>query len=164
MKWIRSFLMGFLMLLMASGAWAAGTIIVASDSDTSGTSNNVRIISYTVTFDASGGSPDAVALDSIVKSGGGLVPSLKGWWILEINTLYGATAPTVDTDLYLYRYIGTNRIDVFGASGADKIDNATDNTFNPATTSRPLLGTELLSISNNSVASATCTIVFTLYR
>ena len=62
MKWIRSFLVGMLVLLMASGVWAAGTIIVATDKKTTDQTGGVREISYTVTFGADASSPANVAL------------------------------------------------------------------------------------------------------
>lgn len=157
----------FLMLLMASGAWAAGTVIVQSDKIVQGLmGKETRETTYLVTFGADASVPAATALDSILKSNGLKADSMGGWWILEVSTLYGATGPTDNTDLYLYRATGTNRIDVLGGNGENKIDNATDNTFNPATTTRPLIGDELFTIpaGTNIVNNATVQIVMALYR
>lgn len=167
MKWIRSFLIGMLVLLMASGAWAAGTIVVATDT---GTATNVREVSYTVTFGADASSPDAVSLDDIVKATtGGTIPTLGGWWLLKVHVYYGATGPTDNSDLYLYRNTGTNKADVLGGKGVNAIDNATNNTFTPYSPDssefpQPLYGDEIVSISNNAVNDAVCTIVFELYK
>lgn len=162
---IRNVLAFLLVLLMASSAWAAGTVVVTSDFSYAGISGakETRQIVYTVTFGADASSPTAVALDNILKSGV-RIPTVAGWWLLEVSTLFGATAPTDNSDLYLYRAIGTNKVDVLGGNGENKIDNATNNTFTPATTTRPLLGTELLSMSNNAVNNATFTLVLWLYR
>ena len=66
MKWIRSFLAGMLVLLIASGSWAAGTIVVANDKKTTDQTGGIREISYTVAFGADASSPANVALDSIL--------------------------------------------------------------------------------------------------
>ena len=159
-------LMGILMLLMASGAWAAGTVIVQSDKMVKGLSDSfeTREITYLVTFGADATSPAATALDSILKANGLKAASVGGWWPLEVSTLFGSTAPTENTDLYFYRATGTNKIDVLGGSGLNAIDNAANNTFNPATTTRPLIGDELFVVSGNAVNNATVQVVVTLYR
>lgn len=163
MKWIRNLLVVW--LLMTSTAWAAGTIVVQSDKIVTGlTGKEVREISYLVTFGADGSSPVSTGLDSILKSNGLTAPTVGGWWLLEVSTLYGTVGPTDNTDMYLYRVTGTNKIDVLGGNGVNAIDNAANNTFNPATTTRPLIGDDILVFTNNVVFSATCTVVFTLYR
>ena len=154
-------MVGILMLLMTSGSWAAGTVVISSDT----TKENVRIIEYLVTFGADGSSPDAVALDDIPLSTGGLAPTVGGAWLFKISSLYGTTGPTDNTDFYIYRSIGTNRIDIMGANGENKIDNVTDNAnIYPATSTQPLFGTDILSISGNSVANATVTLAAETYR
>jgi hypothetical protein len=155
----------FLMLLMASSAWAAGTVIVQSDKMVSGlTGKETREITYLVTFGTDASSPANTALDSILKSNGLKTTSVGGWWIMEISTLYGTTGPTDNTDMYIYRATGTNKIDVLGGNGVNAIDNATNNTFHPVTMSRALIGDDILSIANNAVNNATVQIVITLYR
>jgi len=129
----------------------------------------VRFITYTVEFSATGTGP---AITPMYKISGMTTESLYGWWILEIDIIPGDTGPTENTDFHLYRPAassvlpgwGTYKIDVFGDNGVDSIDNATVTTFNPKTMSRPLTGEELLYFVNNLVVNATCTIVFTLYR
>ena len=66
MKWIRGVLAGFLFLLIASGSWADGTIVIANDKKTTDQTGGIREISYTVTFGADASSPANVALDSIL--------------------------------------------------------------------------------------------------
>ena len=150
-----------LFVLFAVQVWAAGTITVVYDVQPD---ENTRVVAYSVAFDSAAASPAATALNSISVLGGLIHNGMGGWWILEVSTLYGTTGPTDDTDLYLYRNYGTNKIDVLGGNGVNSIDNAANVTFNPATTTRPLMGDEIISISNNAVNSATCTIVFTLYK
>ena len=167
MKWIRSFLMGFLMLTMAYGAWAAGTVVVASDKlSPPGLSGKpeMREVSYTVAFDASAGSPANTALDAILTSNGTSIESLGGWWIQRVDVHFGATGPTDDTGVYLYKATGASKSDLFGGNGADALDAAGNVTFYPATSTQALFGDEVISFTGNSVNSATCTIVFTLYR
>ena len=66
MKWIRGFLTAALLLIFATGAWAAGTIVVANDKKTTDQTGGIREISYTVTFGTDASSPANVALDSIL--------------------------------------------------------------------------------------------------
>ena len=65
MKWIRGLIV-VLILLVSTGAWAAGTIVVANDKKTTDQTGGIREISYTVTFGADASSPANVALDSIL--------------------------------------------------------------------------------------------------
>ena len=164
MKWIRGFLTAALLLIFATGAWAAGTIVVANNKKTTDQTGGIREISYTVTFGADASSPANVALDSILKSNGITAASLGGWWLLRVDVYYGSTGPTDNTDMYLYKGTGANKADLLGDNGADKIDNATNTAFYPATVSQPLLGDEIISFANNAVNDATCTLIFTLYK
>ena len=165
MKTIRNLLVVMLMLLMASGSWAGSTSSIYGDDNTMQglTGKETRRIVYTVTFDSNAASPAVVGLDSITRTNGLKMSTVGGWWLFEVNTQYGATAPTADTDLYLYRYTANSRIDVLGGNGVDKIDAVTDNTFNPVTTSKPLVGNELLTFANNAVNSAITYVIFWLY-
>jgi hypothetical protein len=156
----------FIMLLMASSAWAAGTVIVQTDKMSMGLSGKqeTREITYLVTFGADASSPAATALDSILKANGNRSNTVSGWWIMEISTLYGSTGPTDNTDMYIYRATGTNKIDILGGNGVNAIDNATNNTFHPVTMSRALYGDDILSIANNAINNAIVQIVITMYR
>ena len=164
MKWIRGFLIGMLVLLIASGSWAAGTIVVANDKKTTDQTGGIREISYTVAFGADASSPANVALDSILKSNGIAAASLGGWWLLRVEVHFGATGPTDNTDMYLYKATGSNKTDLLGSNGENTIDNATNTSFYPATVSQPLLGDEILSFANNAVNDATFTLILTLYK
>ena len=161
MKTIRNVLVVILMLLMASGAWAAGTITGKSYMTSR---DDIRFIVYTVTFDAAAASPANVALDNIKDANGGSLPSVAGWWLFSVSTQFGGTGPTDDTDMYLYLAEGASKNDILGASGVNSIDNATNNTIYPATSTQPLLGTEIISFANNAVNNATCTLIYRLYR
>ena len=107
--------------------------------------------------------PDEVALNDILDTSGNRLPRLGGWWLWRIDIYYGSTGPTDDTDFYLYSL--DDRIDVLGGNGVDQIDNATDNSFYPLTSSQFLFGTEIFDIpDNNSVNNAITYIVFHLYQ
>jgi len=150
---------------MTSSAWAAGTIVIASDKTANGIDGKtVREIAYTVTFGADASSPANTALDSVLRSNGLKSLSMGGWWIMRVDIHYGATGATDDTDMYLYKATGTSKSDLLGASGVDAIDNATNTTVYPATSTQPLFGDEIISFANNAVNDATCTVVLTLYR
>ena len=171
-KFIAFILVILVVLLVPLYLWAVvpGTI-TCTDHIYYGVSklSETRFITYTVTFSATATGPAAIAMRAVT---GMTSASLFGWWIAEIDIIPGTTGPTDDTDFYLYRPAastvlpgwGTNKIDVFGGNGVDKIDNATISTFNPATISRPLTGEELLTFANNLVVDASTTIVFTLYK
>jgi hypothetical protein len=123
-----------------------------------------REIVYLVTFGSDASSPASTALDSILKSNGLAAGTTGGWWLFKVSTLYGSTAPTDNTDMYLYRATGTNKIDVLGGQGVNAIDNTANNTFYPATATQMLFGDDILVVSGNSVNNATVQIVMELYR
>jgi len=165
----------FVPVFFASQAMAAASITCTDYTITGVTGGKeIRFITYTVTFGAAHEEPTNTAMDdvTITTSVSPTRASVAGWWLMEVDIIPGTTGPTADTDFYLYRPAaasgvpgwGTLKIDVLGGNGVDSIDNATISTFNPATTTRPLTGKEILSFANEAVANATCTIVFTLYR
>lgn len=166
MKKLFLLLLTALILFISVNSWAAGTV-TCTDYLYNGLSkkSEIRVVTYSVTFGSDASSPANVALDSIVASSyGSARPSLSGWWLLRVDYLYGATGPTDDSDLYLWKSYGENRADVLGGTGVDQIDNATDNIIYPDEVTQPLTGAEIFDIDNNAVNDATCTIVFTLYR
>ena len=163
MKWIRGLIV-VLILFVSTGAWAAGTIVVANDKKTTDQTGGIREISYSVAFGADASSPANVALDSILKSNGLPAVSLGGWWLLRVEVYFGSTGATDNTDMYLYKGTGATKADLLGGNGVNAIDNATNTAFYPATVSQPLLGDEIISFANNAVNDATCTLVFTLYK
>jgi len=130
----------------------------------SGPGDEIMRITYTVTFAADNNPPVEVALNSILDTNGVKLPRLGGWWLLNIDTYPGTTAPTANTDFYLWSV--DQKIDILGGNGVDSIDGAaTYNTFFPLTSSRPLTGTEVFDVTDsNAVNSAVTYIVFTLYR
>lgn len=146
-------------------AIGAGTITgEATEIKSTGNAPDIMTIEYTVTFGSDASSPANVALNSILDAGGGRLPLANGWWLLSVDYMYGATGPTIDSDLFLWRSYGENKIDVLGGSGVDLIDIATNHTAWPATVSRPLNGYEIIDFDNNLVNNAGCIVVFTLYR
>lgn len=166
----------FVSMFFASQAVAAGTI-TCTDYTVPGLTGKkeVRFITYTVTFAAAHPEePANIAMDDVTATTtvSPTRATVAGWWLMEVDIIPGTTGPTADTDFYLYRPAavsgvpgwGATKIDVFGGNGVDAIDNATISTFQPATTTRPLTGKEILSFANEAVVNATCTITFTLYR
>lgn len=165
MKFFKSCLLGVLFIFVSAYAWAAGTIVIASDKTANGLKGKeLREIVYTVTFGSDASSPANTALDSITWENGLTVPTMGGWWIYRIDIYYGATGPTDNTDMYLYKATGATKSDLLGGNGVDSIDNATNTTIYPATMTQGLLGDEIFSFANNAVNNAVCTIVVSLYR
>ena len=121
-----------------------------------------RVITYTVTFGDAAASPANVTLHNIVATAYNSRETLRGWWLWKINTTDAATGPTEDTDFYLWSV--EDKHDVLGGNGVDSIDNASDNTFYPATVSQALTGEEIFDIDNNAVNDAGTVIIFHLYR
>ena len=150
-----------LFVLFAVQVWAAGTITVVYDVQPD---EFTRMVAYSVVFDSAAASPAATALNSISVLGGLTHPGMGGWWVLEVSTFFGSTPPTDNSDLYLYRNYGSTKIDVLAGAGANSIDAAANNQVNPTTTTRPLMGDEIISISGNTDVNASTIIVFTLYR
>lgn len=104
-----------LLILLPILVIAAGTI-TCTDYSYKGLSgkNETRVLTYSIAFATPGATaPANVALDSIVASAYGAArESLAGWWLLRVDTLYGATGPTDNSDLYLWRSWGEDKIDV----------------------------------------------------
>jgi hypothetical protein len=163
---MKKLLVVLLMLLMASSSWAAGTIIVETDKMYVGLSGQyeTREITYLVTFGADHTSPPSTALDSILKANGNPASTVNGWWLFKVNTQFGSTGPTDNTDLDIYRATGSSKTDILGGNGENCIDNATNNSIYPATSTQPLFGDDILVITSNLVNSAITRIVLELYR
>lgn len=167
MKSLRKFLFAgllsvFFLIGIPNLVLSAGTITcVDTTYDGLSREKEIRFVIYTVTFDSGAASPANISLDTIPGVSKG---SLGGWWLLRVEYMFGGTGPTDDTDLYLWRSYGVDKIDILGGNGVDFIDNATNNVIYPVTTSQPLTGGEIFDIDNNSVNDAVGTIVFTLYR
>jgi hypothetical protein len=86
---------------------------------------------------------------------------LTGWGLWMVETIYGATGPTDDSDLYLKTEDGT---DVLGGNGVNTIDNAANNLVYPPV-SPYIIGTTLtLDVDNQAVLSATYEIKLYLTR
>ena len=133
----------------ASSAFAAGSV---SQGETTTYRDNMRIITLTCTADESDGSFPATDI---------AIGDADGFYLYEIRTAPGATAPTDATDLTL---TNSNGLDVLGGAGTDKIDATSSLRFFPkntdgeyafpAITETPLT----LTITNNSVNAAVFTI------
>jgi len=153
-----------LVLLFPALSFAAAGTLTGSTSIFTGISGKREIMvnTYVVTFGAAHEEPYAVPLDIISDSSGNALISVAGWWLFRVDTLFGGTAPTADTDLQLWSV--RKKIDILGGNGVDGIDATTNNRIYPAVSTQPLTGNEELDIDNNAVNSATTTIIFTMYR
>ena len=159
-----------LFMLIASQAWAdeVGTIVVVSDITMRSGEGYTRVIEYSIGFgaDATGAAFADVALNNITGSGSlGANSSVSGWWLFKVESFYEVTATpvTADSDLYLWSY-KSDGLDILGGNGANKVDDNTNNTIYPATSTQPLTGSELIDIDNSAAQSATHIIRLHLYK
>jgi hypothetical protein len=93
--------------------------------------------------------------------------SLGGRYLYSIETYYGATGPTDNTDITLLQHTSSGK-DILNGAGTDKIDNAGNNFFQPRIGTDaagaavygpiPVYGNLYLVISNQAVNSAVFTI------
>jgi hypothetical protein len=90
---------------------------------------------------------------------------MKGWYLYLIETVPGTVAPTVNYDIAVYKY-GTT-FDIIGTALAN-LDNATTERRYPKQNSvkgyPPIDGKFTISVSGNSINSATGTIKLWLAR
>jgi len=158
---MKKLIVALLFLVMASPAFGAGTIVIAAGGDEYLGANGRRI-TYNVVFDASAAAFANIALDSIENSQGQTVASLKGWYLSHIDYVYGTTGVTDDTSLYVWSV--EDKIDILGAEGFEKLDEASYDTIFPLTITRQLTGNEIMDIDDNAVNDATCTLIFHFYK
>lgn len=155
-------------LLLASTAFGAGTIVITDDTSYPGISLNdeTRVISYQVDFDATTADIPNTVLRDINNEDGTTAnrnaKNLAGWFLWKIETFYGGTGPTDNSDLYIWST--EDRSDILGNQGLNMIDNATDNVIYPANCSQMLTGLEIFDIDGQSVSDASCTLKFYLHR
>jgi len=110
-----------------------------------GTSGN-WVLAYNWTADGSGNVPNTVAE---------LQGCCNGYYVVQVETVPGAAvAPTVG---YSVKILDSAGVDMLG-SAASSLSNTLSQGFSAATTAAPIQGTFTLSLSGNSVPSATGTV------
>ena len=144
------------MLLVPAFAMAATPdSMTAEEAQFAGmTGRDFRVVTIAVTW---AGTPVALTnrtLRDIVTTAGKKLWDYGDWWLFKVEYLYGtASPPTDNSDLYIWSEGAEDRLDILGGNGVDAIDNATDNTIYPATSTQPLTGGEIIDIDNNAVYS-----------
>jgi len=130
----------------------------------------LRLVIFTCTADASDGSFPATDIIGYIYK------DLQGWRLLDVLAFPtpAGTAPTDDSDVTLKTKLyptgsstispGTPR-DVLAAAGANIIHSTTEKAVGTANIKEEILaGTLTLAITNNSVNSATVTIILKFTR
>ena len=151
----------FLFSSLAFGAGSSTTVMSDVIYDNHYTGASVRVVTVIFTADDSDGSIPNTTLN---RNTTGIVHgSIKGWhlWEVFIDCISGVS-PTDDSDLYVYQ----DGNDLLDGNGADKVDGSAVDTTYPRIDSsdpypRPVSDDLTLTISNNSVNSATGTITLT---
>jgi hypothetical protein len=87
---------------------------------------------------------------------------VRGYYLHNVAVLFGLTAPTINSDLYLLEESATGR-DILGGAGLNIVDDTT-NSYLPATigstvTPIPVVGHLYLSVLNNIVDTALFTVI-----
>lgn len=57
--------------------------------------------------------------------------NFRGYILTSVETYYGSTAFTDNSDLYIRQHNGTTGKDILGGCGVNMLDNATNNSFKP---------------------------------
>jgi len=115
-----------------------------------------------VTFSCTGDASDGTVPDTAIASTT-MTELRRGYWLVEVYTWPGATAPTDASDFTLE---DNNGLDVLGAAGTDKIDATSDLRFFPlnsasATANYPVKATSLtMKTTNQAVHSAIWSVSF----
>ena len=158
MKRILSIIVLLVVIASAPLAMAAGTIVITSDASFDG----VRIVDLLSTSDAAGAPFSDIALNSIPRASGVPNQTFSGWWLFKVDSLFGATPVTADSELYIWSTL--DKIDILGGNGVNKVDDNTNNQIYPATSTQMLIGTEIFDIDSTTDNDAVHTLRLWLYR
>lgn len=105
--------------------------------------------SVSLTFACVGDDGTGAIADTVISF------DLKGYYLYAVQTLYGATAPDDNTDLYI---LDENSLDVLSGTGVNRIDSAANNFFTPSP--YPLINSTLtIDVDNQTAVDATYTII-----
>jgi hypothetical protein len=148
----RLFLALFVVLMLTTSTWAAGTVTEATPVKFG---SHMYRLTFSWVADASDGTVPAKT-------------SSKGYegYVLMMVTDPGGTEPTPDYDITL---TDSNSIDTLGGAGADRSATATESAMPTVDTAGstkgkwPIDGPITLNISNNDVHSATGTVYVYIY-
>jgi len=149
LKKIKIIALVLILLAMALPVWAVGTVTQAISQvcDDSGRNCN-RIIRFTCTGDADGGTYPATAISTYISS------QLAGWYLYYLRTNPGTTAPTDNWD---FTITDAHGIDVLGGAGANR-HTTTSQEIVPLLGSspfaKPFTDTWTLNVSGSTVNSA----------
>lgn len=111
---------------------------------------HTRMITFAVTADATAATVPNTSLTAANLA------FVKGWYLYNVRTYPGATAPTDATDMTL---VDSQSRDVLGGSGTDLIDSTTcESTSAALPFYEKVTETLTLTVSNNAVYSAVFTI------
>ncbi len=121
--------------------------------------DNVQKLTFSCTGDSSDGSIPDSATSSIYTD------EIVGWYLDQVIVDPGATAPTADSDVVINDEWG---FDLLGGNGSNLLHSSTTKTTIPATDGQnkrqPVLGALTLSVTNQSVNSATYDVILVLVR
>ena len=110
-----------------------------------------------LTFDCVGDDTNGAIADTAVETV--YMDALKGWLLGKIQTLFGATPPDDDTDLYLK---DSNGIDILGGAGVNKIMAAVNKEFYPEIDgmpgTQPIIDDLTLDVDSQTAVDAIYTI------
>ena len=158
MKRILSVIVFLGLVALASNTMAAGSIVITSDASF----GSVRVVDILSTSDAAGAPFADIALNSIPRASGVQNQTFSGWWLFKVDSLFGATPVTADSELYIWSTL--DKIDILGGNGVDKVDDNTNNQIYPATSTQMLIGTEILDIDSTTDNDAVHTLRLWLYQ
>jgi len=148
------FTISLILFFISSICLAAGTVTFAV---ARAPGSGFLKITATCTADAADGSYPVTQIPYVIA----------GRYLFSVNTYYGATGPTDNTDLEILADSNSG-YDILNGSGTNQIDNAANNHFKPivndptataSDTVMPVYDDLYVKITNNSVNSAIVTIV-----
>ena len=94
--------------------------------------------------------------------------NFRGYILTSVETYYGSTGMTDDSDLLIYQHSGTAGKDILNGAGTNMLDNATNNTFKPWINSTEafalVTGDLYITFSNNSVDAAIVEVVLNFIK
>jgi len=164
----RLFLILVIVLLLPVGVFAAGDTMTATEGQFVGMDGrSFRVVTIAIQWQSTPVALTNRVLRDILTTAGKKLWDYGDWWLFKVEYLYtsatgAASNPTDDSDLYIWST--EDRLDILGGNGVNGVDNATDNTIYPATSTQPLTGGEIIDIDNNIVVGATCYLKLYLYK
>jgi hypothetical protein len=151
MKKITCLVLGLVFGFSISAFAASTNTYILHDA---GTIKQLRI---TITCDTTPGTP------TITK-----IPyNFRGYILTSVETYYGSTAFTDNSDLYILQHSTTGK-DILNGAGVDKLDNATNNTFKPYIGGNEafalVVGDLYTTFANNAVNSSSVEVVLNFLK